>query len=176
MPLAAFADLAEVIGALGVIAGLIFVGMQLRQNTSQMRRSESNAAMAQASAFRQLLLSNRDAAELIFTGVAGAPLSPLDEFRLNAFFSEIIYLFVNIWDRARNGLIEKDEFERIVPVMTTPITSPRGRAWWARYRASLRPDFVADFEAQVPTLKSELPSAAEPQGAETAVAPPANAG
>lgn len=52
MTLAGFADLAEVIGALGVIAGLIFVGVQLRQNTRQMQRDEMNSAMAQGSALK----------------------------------------------------------------------------------------------------------------------------
>jgi hypothetical protein len=76
MTLAAFADLAEVIGALGVIAGLVFVGVQMRQNTKQLLRAEYNTAMAQGSALRHLLLSNRETAELCFGGLEMRPSTP----------------------------------------------------------------------------------------------------
>lgn len=178
MTLAAFADLAEVIGALGVIAGLIFVGLQLRQNTNQMVRGEANSAMAQGSAMRHLMMSNRDTAALLVAGMSGAQLDPVDEVRMNAFFSEITYMSMHVWDRTRSGLAQKDEFSRIIPVMTPALTSARGQAWWARMRSTLRPDFVADLEALLPILKqpAPAPSATAPQGPESAVAPPADAG
>lgn len=181
MTLAAFADVAEVIGALGVIAGLIFVGVQLRQNTKQMERGESNSAMAQGVVLRQLLMSNRESAELLHRGISGAPLDPVDELRLNMFFLELAYTAMHVWDRVRNGLALKDELARVAPVIGSVLSSERGRAWWARMRAMLRPNFVADFEALVPVLAQQLPpepapSATAPQPAESAVAPPADAG
>jgi hypothetical protein len=178
MSLAAFADIAEIIGAVGVIAGLIFVGIQLHQNTRQMQRGEANSAMAQGSALRHLLLNNREAADLIFSGIADAPLQPLDEFRMNFFFSEVAYMTMHVWDRVRNGLAVEDELLRIVPAMTPVMTSPRGLAWWTRMRGTLRPDFVADLEALVPALKAPpaVPSAEAVEPAESAVARPADAG
>jgi hypothetical protein len=181
MALAAFADLAEVIGALGVIAGLVFVGFQLHQNTKQMRRGEANSAMTQGSALRQLIMSNRDVAELLVSGLRGAPLDPADELRVNSFFSEITYMTAHVWDRVRSGLAVKDEFSRgILPVITPVMTSPRGLAWWARARATFRADFVADFEALIPALKppstNPAPSAKAGDSAESAVAPSADAG
>src|SRR5262245_42570061 len=101
MTLAEFANLAEVIGALGVSASLIFVGVQLRQNTRQMQRAEANTAMAQGSAFRHALLQDRDIADLLSRGLTGAPLDAVDELRLNALFSEVAYMSRQVWDRVR---------------------------------------------------------------------------
>jgi hypothetical protein len=181
MTLAAFADLAEVIGAVGVIAGLIFVGIQLRQNTKQMQRGESNAAMVQGSAIRHLMMSNRETAALFVSGLSGAPLDPVDELRLNAFFSEVAYIAMHVWDRVRNGFVPRDELTRVLPSFSMPMMSVRGKAWWARMRSTLRSEFVAELEELLPELKPKAPvkptpSVTAPQGAESAVAPPADAG
>lgn len=176
MTLAAFADLAEVVGALGVIAGLVFVGVQLRQNTKQMQRGEANSAMAQGSAIRHLIIGNPEVAALVVAGVGGAPLKPEDQLRLNAFFSEATYLAMQVWDRAENGLVPRGEFERTtLSNLRMLLGSPRGVAWWVNGKFAYWPAFVAALEAAIPALAAP-PSARAPQGAESAVAPPADAG
>lgn len=181
MTLADFASLAEVIGALGVIVGLVFVGVQIQQNTKQMRRAEGNSAMAQGSALRHLIVGSRESAQMIASGVAGAPLDPVDELRLNMFFLEVAYSALQVWDRARNKFGPADEFARIVAVVAPVMTSQRGRAWWSKVRTTFWPEFVADLETRLPVLKpgpppEPAPSATAAQGGETAVAPPAGAG
>lgn len=181
MTLAALADLAEIIGALGVIVGLVFVGMQIQQNTKQMRRAEGNSAMAQGSALRHLIVGSRESAQMIASGVAGAPLDPVDELRLNMFFLEVAYSALQVWDRARNKFGPADEFLRVVSIIAPVVTSDRGRVWWAKARTTFWPEFVADFETLLPLLKpgpppAPAPSAKAPQGPETGVAPPADAG
>lgn len=179
MTLAAFADLAEVIGAIGVIVGLVFVGVQIQQNTKQMRRAEGNSAMAQGSALRHLIVGSREAAQMIASGVAGASLDPVDELRLHMFFLEVAYSALQVWDRERNKFGPTDEFSRVVLVIAPVMASDRGKAWWARARTTFWPEFVADFEGLLPALKAPAEpsrSATAPQGAESAVAPPADAG
>jgi len=181
MTLSAFADLAEVIGAFGVIAGLAFVGIQLHQNTLQLRRAEANTAMSQGSAFRQLLFHDREMADLLMRGLAGAPLDAVDELRLNAVFSEITYMSRQVWERTRHGVTsESDEFERgVVPQVAPLLTTLRGLTWWRRTRKIFPADFVETMENLIPALKPADvtgPSAMAPQGAESAVAPPADAG
>lgn len=179
MTLAAFADLAEVIGALGVIAGLVFVGVQLRQNTKQMQRGEMNSAMAQGSGIRHSIIGNRDFAEVFTAAVSGSrPLDVADEARMSMFFSEATYLAMQEWDRAKHGLAPKDEFARSsLPFLAILLSTPRGAAWWANWKRVYRDDFVAAVEDAIPALKPSppIPSAIAPQGAETAVAPPADA-
>ncbi|OQW57803.1 MAG: hypothetical protein A4S17_04105 [Proteobacteria bacterium HN_bin10] len=176
MTLAALADLAEVIGAFGVIASLLFVGVQLRQNTKQMQRGEANSAMAQGSAIRHLIIGDPDVAALITAGVRGGSLKLEDQLRLNAFFSEVTFLAMQVWDRARNGLVPKDEFERtILANLRLFLGSPRGVAWWANGKNAYWPAFVAALEAAIPELAA-APSGTAPQGPGSAVAPPADAG
>lgn len=176
MTLAALADLAEIIGALAVVAGLVFVGVQLHQQTKQLRRSEANEAMAQASALRHAVFSDPEFANMLVSGLAGAPLDAAGELRLRTFFNEVTFMASQVWDRARTGFADRDEFERtIVPPLTLILASQRGVAWWAQMKSIYRPAFIADMEAAIPALQP-TPSATAPQPAETAVAPPSNAG
>lgn len=179
MTLAALADLAEVMGTLGVIASLVFVGVQLHQNTKQMRRAEANKAFEQASQLRELVIGNREVADLLVSGMSGKPLDPTDEVRLHAFFSEMTYVALQTWDRSRYGLTTIGDFESAVtPVMAIYMSSPRAVAWWTRSKSQFPAEFVALLEEKIPALRAQTlaPSATAPQGAVGAVAPPADAG
>lgn len=158
MTLAAFADLAEVIGALGVIAGLIFVGVQLRQNTLQLRRAETNATNVEAQVIRQSLLNNADVAELVTACVSGSrTFDDVEAHRLTAFFWEIGFQLIQFWDRTRHGLFEWAVFNRTVAIYTPYLTSQHGLTWWRMARTIYQPEFVAALELAIPGL-------AEPQG------------
>jgi len=47
MSLAQLANFAQMIAAVGVIASLVFVGLQIRHNTAALQRNEHNSTMAQ---------------------------------------------------------------------------------------------------------------------------------
>lgn len=154
MTLAAFADLAEVIGAFGVIAGLIFVGMQMRQNTIQLRRAERNVTNSEASVVRQAMLLNTDVAELMTASMTGSrALTDVETNRLISMFWEIGFHAIQFWDRTQHGIFNRDIFEKAVVVWTPYITTPHGLNWWRMARAFYDPAFVETMERLIPALK-----------------------
>lgn len=155
MTLAAFADLAEVIGAFGVIAGLIFVGFQLRQNTHQLRRAEINAMNTEASPLRQSVMNNPDLAELIAACVANSrPFNATELQRLDSVLWEMSFISFQMWDRAQTKYFPPGDWERTIPAFSPFLTSVVGRTWWRQARGNLRPAFVAAMEDLMPALKA----------------------
>jgi hypothetical protein len=69
MSLAQLADLAQLIAAVGVVASLVFVGLQIKHNTAALVRNEHNSTMAQWTVIRQAIATNRDMAELMTAGL-----------------------------------------------------------------------------------------------------------
>lgn len=63
--------LAQIVASVGVIASLIFVALQIKQNTGAFQRNEHNSTMAQWTVIRQAIAGNRDIAELMTTGLSG---------------------------------------------------------------------------------------------------------
>ena len=56
--------LAQIVASVGVVVSLIFVGLQIRQNTGALQRNEHNSTMAQWTVIRMAVAQNRDIAEL----------------------------------------------------------------------------------------------------------------
>lgn len=153
MTLAAFAELAEIIGAFGVIAGLVFVGVQLRQNTLQLRRAETNVTNTEASVIRQSILLNSEVAELVTVSMTGSrALSEVEMHRLTAFFWEVGYQAIQFWDRTKNGLFPRTVFDKTIVVYSPYLTSLHGLNWWRFARTIYEPDFVVAIERAIPAL------------------------
>jgi hypothetical protein len=62
---------------------LIFVGLQIKQNTGALQRNEHNSTMAQWTVIRMSVARNRDIAELMTAGLHGeSAIDAADQLRL----------------------------------------------------------------------------------------------
>ena len=55
MSLEQLSYLAQIAGAVGVVLSLVFVGLQIRQNTAALQRNEHNSTMAQWTVIRMAI-------------------------------------------------------------------------------------------------------------------------
>jgi hypothetical protein len=163
MSLTAFASVAEIVGAIAVVASLIFVGVQLQQHTIQLKRAEKNATNAEASVIRQSVLLNSDVAELVHAAVHETrALSPVEVDRFNVLLWEIAYLLLQFWDRTNYGLfLREEEFEKVTRSFSPYFSSKLGRVWWQTAKGVVRSDFAADFEKLIPGMNLPLASPTE---------------
>jgi hypothetical protein len=150
MSLAQLSDLAQIIGAIGLILSLVFVGLQIKHNTAALQRNEHNSTMAQWTVIRQAIATNRDVAELMTAGLRGeSALDAADQLRLEHFLNEILWASFHIWDRTQRGVFPKGTFELSTgQYLKEMLATPRGGAWWETAKKSaFPPPFVADVDA-----------------------------
>ena len=62
----AIGSLAEILGAIGVIASLVYVGMQVRQNTRTMHAASIDAYITSSNFVRQQIVANAKASRALF--------------------------------------------------------------------------------------------------------------
>jgi hypothetical protein len=55
--------LAQIVASVAVVASLIFVALQIKQNTRALQRNEHNSTMEQWTVIRQAIAQNREIAE-----------------------------------------------------------------------------------------------------------------
>ena len=104
--------LAQIVASVGVIVSLIFVGLQIRQNTGVLQRNEHNSTMAQWTVIRMAIARNRDIAELMTAGLHGErAIDAADQLRLEQMLAEQAWAAFHIWDRTRRGIFPKGTFE-----------------------------------------------------------------
>jgi hypothetical protein len=142
--------LAQIVASVGVVVSLIFVGLQIRQNTGALQRNEHNSTMAQWTVIRQAIARNRDIAELMTTGLHGErALDAADELRLEQMLAEYAWASFHIWDRTQRGVFPKGTFEWTAgPLLCDLLDTPRGGAWWRSAKhTGFIPGFVVDVDA-----------------------------
>ena len=135
--------------AIAVTLSLIFVGLQVRQNTAALYRNEHNSTMEQFTVVRMAVVENREIAELMTAGLHGkSELDDAVQLRLEQFLFEQVWACFHVWDRTQRGVFPKGTFESTQgPLLKPLLTSKRGSAWWKKAKlTSFFPAYVADVE------------------------------
>src|SRR5947208_277793 len=150
MSLEQLSALAQIVASVGVIASLIFVGLQIKHNTGALQRNEHNSTMAQWTVIRMAVAKNRDVAELMTAGLHGEhALDAADQLRLEQMLAEYAWAAFHIWDRTQRGIFPKGTFESTAgPLLCGLLRTARGGAWWRSAKhTGFIPGFVLDVDA-----------------------------
>ena len=150
MSLEQLSFLAQIVGSVGVIVSLVFVGFQIKANTAALQRNEHNSTMEQWTVIRMAIAQNRDIAKLMTAGLHGeGTLDAADQLRLEQFLAEQAWAAFHIWDRTQRGIFPKGTFEATGGALLCTVLKPsRGAAWWRGAKSiSFVPQFVADVDA-----------------------------
>jgi hypothetical protein len=141
--------LSQIAGSIAVVVSLIYIGIQLHQNTAQLKRSESNATLSQSSTFRHMIVTDRDVARLWSAGLRNEPLEAVDRLRFESMLTEYTFIALQVWERTKIGLHpggvigwRRGHRAGLVRYLATP----GGRAWWAANHARFPPELVAQVE------------------------------
>ena len=152
MSLEQISYVAQIAGALGVILSLLFVGLQIRQNTAALVRNEHNSTMAQWTVVRMAIVQHRDIAELMTAGLNDErTLDAADQFRLEQFLQEQTWASFHVWDRTQRGVFPKGTFEQTSgALLCIVLRTARGSAWWRNNKTvGFLPAFAADVDAML---------------------------
>jgi hypothetical protein len=141
------------------VLSLIFVGLQVRQNTRAIQRNEHNATMAQWTVIRMAIARNRDIAEYMTDGLQGVrAMDTADMVRMEMMLQENMWAAFHIWDREQRGVFPKGIFLQTGGALVVPLlTTSRGGAWW---RANRHIGFLPQYAAVVDALLAKFKPAA----------------
>lgn len=150
MPLEQLSYLAQIVGTVGVIVSLVFVGFQIKANTAALQRNEHNSTMEQWTVIRMAIAQNRDIAVFMTAGLNGErAMDAADQLRLEQFLAEHAWAAFHIWDRAQRGIFPKGTFEATGGALLRGVLrTARGGDWWRSAKTiGFIPQFVADVDA-----------------------------
>src|SRR3954471_10219641 len=143
-------NLAQIVASVAVVASLIFVALQIKQNTAALQRSEHNSTMEQWTVIRMAIAKHRDIAELMTAGLQGdSPVDAADQLRLEQMLQENAWAAFHIWDRTQRGIFPKGTFEATGgALLGTLLRTPGGATWWGNTKGyGFHPGFVVDVDA-----------------------------
>src|SRR5438874_2874825 len=145
----AIVAISQLVAAVGVILSLVFVGLQIKQNTRALQRTEHNSTMEQWTVIRQAIAQNRDIAELMTAGLQGErTLDSADQLRLEQMLAEQAWAAFHIWDRTQRGIFPKGTFEATGGALLCGLLKTAGGGTWWRTakKIGFPPGFVSDVD------------------------------
>jgi hypothetical protein len=128
MTIEAIGSIGDFIGGLGVIASLIYLAVQIRQNTRAVRSSSYHQAAEQTWNYCLALAQDSSLAEIIAKQVAGEGLTPAEQLRLGAADQALIFGFENMLRLHEEGLVDPDVWDNLMANSLAGLGSPRFHA------------------------------------------------
>lgn len=143
-----FVSWREVLAGASVVASLLFVGLQVRQNTIAIRGETRQALAAGIRNWLLTVSTDDELSDLMYTVQGGGEVTPADTFRLmNGYFALYRY-HENVYLQVREGSLDESAFLSYGWSGNILYETPFVRWHWGRVRHRFHPNFVAAMEAE----------------------------
>lgn len=159
-------NLGEFVGAVGVVVSLIYLGLQLRHNTSSVRAASFNE-MVQNS-IRLLEHGFADSEFAAFLARAESDPEALDDVsrvRWESYMTAVFRHFGNLVYQHRVGALDEQMWQSYRRDLKEHLRSPAWSVWFRRHRVVFSESLVAEVAQIVEEIRAEgaiVPPAAAP--------------
>ena len=131
----AMGAIGEVAGAVGVIATLGYLAVQIRQNTSSVRASSFQEAVRDMATASDVLASNAELSRIWRAGLRDLDgLEPDERQQFAAYALGLFRRMENIFFQTRHGTLDAESWEGLLASVGSILSQPGGAEWWARAR------------------------------------------
>lgn len=153
-------SIGEMISAIAVVISLVYLGFQIRQNTSQI---DQNTKAAQASAFdssilhtmtaRQAIFDDADVSRIYYEGaIDPEALTNQDRMRYRLLVHNILWAIWNLQSQAQVGGMAS-ETQQAQLVILKRVMSTKGARWfWSNYHD----EFGESFQSVIGDILAEI--------------------
>jgi len=134
----ALGAIGEIVGAAAVVATLIYLAVQTRQNTEAVRHAFARGVQEDANAWRFKLVENPEVAELWRKGLRDPEsLDANDRYRFRMYFDALVFH----WQHA---IVSGVGLPDLNPQRV--LSQPGGAWYWTRSKELFEPEFVAHID------------------------------
>jgi hypothetical protein len=136
----AIGAIGEVLGALGVIATLIYLTTQIRQNTNAMRASSLDSETQISNDVRLGILSDPELTKIYYEGLKNvASLDDIERERFRLILTNALWAVRNSYVQSQIG--KRASWEAHQNIILRVISSPGGSWFWSNCQSEFDPDF-----------------------------------
>jgi len=138
----------ETLGTLGLIASLVFVGLEIRQNNVALRASAIQESINVARQQTQMLATNPDLIRIGLALAQGEPVTEVEAAQNRWVASSFWWGMQGVYRQWQLGVLPDEEWAAWDRVICNNIERPGGRTLWeGGLRDTYIPGFVAEVES-----------------------------
>jgi len=145
-----WANLAEIIGNAAIILSLVFVGLQISDNTREMRSAAAHNATVSLQAWYVEVGTNEQAAKVFRKGMSDPDALSKDEavqFLMNVHSALIAYQ--SVYFLGTEGTLDAALYQAMFATMGASVPTPGFQWYWQQRRYSFTPEFQQYVEQQI---------------------------
>lgn len=149
-------NLGEFVGAIGVVVSLVYLGLQLRQNTSSVRASSFNSMIQNSIRLLEHTFRDREFAALVARAEEDpAALTPEERVRWDSYMTAVFRHFGNLVYQNRVGALDAQMWESYRRDLKEHLRSPHWAAWFRAHRVVFSESLVEEVACLVEEIRSE---------------------
>ena len=132
----------EIVGALAVLVTLVYLAMQIRQNTKSVQAAAVDSANSQVSRIREVIFADADVANMYRRGNEDpASLSEDDTIRYRLLIHNIMLALSNSITQASVSGLSESMTQVELPILGRVVGTAGGRWFWDTYRQEFEESF-----------------------------------
>lgn len=142
--LEALGNIGDFVGGIAVVVTLIYLAVQIRQNTRSTRTQSWQAAVASVSDWSREVGRDPESARILQEGSADfGALSDLERVQFNLLMNAFLRNCENIHYQFSNGAIDQSTWSGWAERTISALDPPGARAWWKSTCTAYSPEFQA---------------------------------
>jgi hypothetical protein len=143
----AISAVGEIVGAAAVVISLVYLAVQVRQNTRSARAASFHAVTDSFNQLNSLLAHDESLARIFQVGLQGlGQLDPVQRTRFEFFVLAASRIFETLFYQSRQGIGEKALWKAEEATMRSLLSNPGIREWWKSNPFRFTPEFRAYVE------------------------------
>lgn len=143
--------IAELLGATGVIATLVYLTTQIRQNTRALKASSMDSSTQSANDLRSSMFTNPDVVAVYYRGLANpADLDPIERERFRLIMGNVFWAIWNSF--AQSSLGGNRAWEAQQNILDRVLRQPGGAWFWEHYCNEFDPEFAEEVNRRCALL------------------------
>jgi len=128
----AMAAIAELVGALGVIASLVYLATQVRSSTSQSRQAAAQSVQLKVNSLLETLAANPSLADAYVRGSKGlGALTESEAMQVSAMYLALIRAYEELLHYHQSGAVDEWAWTSIRSTVQSVASAPGFSDWWA---------------------------------------------
>jgi len=99
--------IAQIVGGIAVVLSLVYVGIQIKQNTKAARMAAAQTHQAMFGNIEELFIADQQLVDLVLRASRGEEVSPVDQWRLTCLFRHVLRTWQTGHFMYATGALEK---------------------------------------------------------------------
>ena len=141
---------AELVGAVGVVASLVYLGSQIRHNSRSVEAATSHSIARARNEINMALAGNPELSDLLLRGAEDyGSLGLADRQRLDAYMAGMLNTFEDSYMQYSKGLVTKESWEQSLVFLGRVFSQPGPNKWWHDRHDLVSSAFCEEVDAAI---------------------------